>query len=1403
MFNNGPEFGGCMIKSRALEVNIASYHVDVAIDPKYDCIKDVMSKYYGLMEGITTFLKELGHPYKNWQFIVGEARNYALNYFHLFKAHEKGPEAARTMAEIFFEVIESDVGDGIRADAVDNLLLYIQRITSDAKKDFPAFLPVLTYAFNRIKTYSGDRFFMFVKSYYQLKKTAQLFELHGKEYPLDHTDLNRLLIKYFRRTFHYWLKEKDPFAWFREEVEDIVDEKQLAACFKGISHRFIRSSEKQLDALETSNRKDQKAVFDRLMKLPDFGMITEGYRKMPPALLDAGKKNKKGNRWKVIFLFHIMNISGLTLIHEDALRDINRTVSWLIENESYSYIGNLIETTFSILKKRAALYPATALTCVQNMGKGVYKTDDIDLVNHFIDSVTDLGFQTPSLGGVGNDWQIRVNTAHIQNIRTWMNLIEQNPKWSTRLLSNLVVNLSVSGVFIKDTDLFPRDITRFLNSDIEPVYNLAKQLARLFPTYFNDIGAEGALREISTSLDEITQRRDVLIHFLRKQSHVESSNRIVGFIEAVIAFWKTRKKDQLEPFIPPNIYSRIEEKGRYVDGVYQIFRQLSAKGFSIPEDLLTESEENINLALSGIENVSSIDIKRILLMAAFYKLLNHKYNLDFIEIRQYLNQMDAEGLPDTARLLSALDETDPKYKIFSLLEYLEKLKAIIVSDKTFEIRADIYKKRHFTVDIPSMYGSYHEQKFDALGLTFRIESLLNVLFEDLILRIDLNLITKATFHQIYDRLMLFDKALRLDGIFSLELERQLDLLAHSLEVKEFTFTQYLDIFKGFAQAVKNIINDYFNNVHGQNLTRILSGLPTDRVLGKYFPRKRQIDEEKLRHRISEIFFRDRIAMSLGLQQLDLFLSRILNTLFNQSNKLPKDKLHLLLNYDPQKVMTSLTDANSHATGIIYLGNKGLNMMKLTNFGFPVPPGFIITTESFRCRELIDGFSPAGQNFREQVIRHIKSLEKVTGKKFGSRKNPLILSVRSGSSISQPGMMDTFLDVGINEDIAEGLAKATGNEWFAWDNYRRFLQCYGMAFGLERDDFDAIISASKKKLGIPYKREFTGEQMKSVAMAYKSRIQDQSIRVLTDPMEQLHMAINAVFSSWESSRARTYRKIMGISDDWGTAVTIQEMVFGNLSSLSGTGVFFTHNPRWAADTLGLWGDFTLGNQGEDVVAGLVRTLPISMKQQDIEMRNTDITLETHFPELYQEMKKWAGTLIYKKGWSPQEMEFTFEGPTVNDLYLLQTRDMAIRERKKVLTFDYMEKQKANLLGNGIGVSGGAMSGRIVFSLEEMDQWRKKEPGTSLVLVRGDTVPDDIREMHAADGVLTARGGVTSHASVVAHRLGKTCVVGCGNMECNEQKRTSAFGDIVVRSGDHISIDGREGTVYQGKMKISET
>ena len=1389
------------VKSKALEVNLADYHVDVDIDPKYAVLQEVMSRYYGLMEGLNTFLRELSHPYLNWRFILSEARRYALDYFHLFRQHASGPEASRRMTGILLSAVHSAKAADVVSTAVDTLVMYLQTIVRDSASDIERFQPVVDEACEELHRLPEEAFERVVRSYYGVPRLAAAF-LRRRESAGDGFEpLNRLLVRYYQRTYAYWLSEGDPAALFQREAAEFGWTGAGDDLFRDISPLQLTEWQKGLEAIAAETAMDSRAATERLLALPGFAHFVAIYKNIPRRLLDLEAAGGRGQHLKLIFLFQMMNISGLALTHEEVLRDINQTLTWIIVNENYRNIQQLIRKTVSILKERAREFPATALNCLLNVGQGVYRTDDIDLVNFFIDALIDFGFQAPAVQGVDDEWRIQVNSAHLQNVRTWLELIKINPKRSTRLLSALIIHLSIGGVFIRDIDLFPRDITGLLNSRIEPVYHLVKQLSRLWPVFFNDIGAEGRLRDVSTRIDELSQRRDVLVHFLRKQSHVESSSQIIPFLEAAFQFWKDLEKDVLAGFVPPSIFQQIESHGPYVKGLHRVMQRLVKKGVRIPDDLLAFSSERLGSLLGYVPGVSNVDRERFQLAVEFYKLLHQKYRFDIVEMEAYLAQLRPEALPEWSRLEQALAESDRRRRLAFILDYLEILKAVVTRATVYEIREDIYQKRHITIDIPSMYGSYHEMKFDCLGLTLRLEAMVNVLFEELIRDIDLTLITKATFAQILDALRLFDQALRLDGIRSAEFERQLEFLADSLVVKGFTLTQYLDIFKGFALAVQNIIKDYFNNLHGANLDRILPQL-SDRVLPKYLPREPVEDRERLNHRISEIFFRDQIASALGLQQLDLFLGRILNTLFQQSYKLPKARLHQLLLYDPYHSLVDIDAPSDAGTGVIHLGTKGFNLVRLNSLGFRVPPGFIVTTEVFRCREVIESYEPARRNFHEQIAHHLKRLEQAAARTFGDPANPLLLSVRSGSSISQPGMMDTLLDVGNNLEITAGVAARTGNAWFAWDNYRRFLQNYGMAHDLTRDDFDAVIDEFKRRLGIPLKRHFSGDQMREVALAYRRLIEEAGVEVIDSPFEQLLLAIRRVLASWESPKALAYRRIMGISDDWGTAIAIQAMVYGNLSSGAGTGVIFTHNPRWAGDVLKLWGDFTTANQGEDVVSGLVRTMPISLFQQEIEMRETDVTLETHFPEIYRELKRWAHALIDEHGWSPQEIEFTFESPALDDLYMLQTRDMAIRENPRVLKFDFETSSQPLPLGHGIGVSGGAMNGRLVFSLEEIEAWRVREPTTRLILARTDTVPDDIREIHAADGLLTARGGLTSHAAVVAHRLGKTCVVGCGSLTCDEREKACMFPGTVLRSGDPISIDGQEGSVYRGNIKVRE-
>jgi pyruvate,orthophosphate dikinase len=400
------------------------------------------------------------------------------------------------------------------------------------------------------------------------------------------------------------------------------------------------------------------------------------------------------------------------------------------------------------------------------------------------------------------------------------------------------------------------------------------------------------------------------------------------------------------------------------------------------------------------------------------------------------------------------------------------------------------------------------------------------------------------------------------------------------------------------------------------------------------------------------------------------------------------------------------------------------------------------------------------------------------------------------------MMDSYLNVGMNEEIVHGIIRETGQEWFAWDSYRRFLQSYGMSFGIARNEFDAIMNEFKATYGVPLKKELSPDQMKAVCMAYKGHICSKEISVEESPLEQLYIAIARVLSSWNSDKAKTYRRIMEISDDWGTAVTVQSMVYGNISQQSGSGVLFTHSPKYSTDRIRPWGDYTTGNQGEDVVSGLVTTYPISIYQAMMENRPVDHALEVKFPRIYSTLRDYAKVLVYENQWAPQDIEFTFESSEDKDLYILQTRNMDMRERKAFPSFQSSDEMAEKLLGHGIGVGGGALSGIAVFNLDDISHWKKAEPGVPLILVRNDTVPDDIKEIFAADGLLTARGGATSHAAIVANRLEKTCVVGCRDLVCMEQQGQFVLNKKTVHAGEFISIDGSSGSIYLGTMQIRE-
>ncbi|UCD65381.1 MAG: phosphoenolpyruvate synthase [Deltaproteobacteria bacterium] len=1405
------------IDSDALRANLLETATDdVTIDPSLIILEEIVENYKGISKNLHGLLYEVCHPYRNWKMLVPRVRAFVLkNISHYFK-HEKGPEAFDRFITIFCQaLIDSRKNNTVLAQTIESMLAYTDRLVSLLDQDsLVRYEKTLALLFSRLEMLDDEVIIFMVQGQHPMKKIAQhLLKLEKGETSYNFKPLAKLMKRVFTMNYEYWLSEKDPLAWFTEECGDICKGWQAGKLFNAISHMQLKKHLGTLDGVDIDG--DPRQALSIFLELPSHMDIVRMYKVVPEKLneeqqsaMEAAENLEQLDRFsenrKLIFLFHIMETSGLALIHEETIREINRSLVQLIRRQTFEEIESFLLTTFQLLNANVRKYPHTSLQCIQVLGTEVFKRGNSRLVEAFLWESVRFGFQYANVTGVDEDWQPITNPAHLANIRVWINLIMQEPKWCSTLFSALIINLKLSGTCVKDTDLFQRDISQLLNHPIEPVYNLFKQFAKLMPVFFNEIGAEGYLRDVSTEIDEIHRRKDALIHFLRKQSHVESSNLIVDFIKAIFVFWRTKDKNVLVPFLPAEVLSEVKGKGVFVDDMHKIMqRAFELPGMEDLPDLLEWKDKVRARFLEEQQDIAESEKKRFDQLVRMYKLLYNKYNLGYQEMRHQLREAINSGFPEMEQLLADLEICDTYQCLDALLTHLEGLKEIILSEEKFEAKEDIYYKRHIAVDIPSVYGRYRERKFDALGLTFRLENLANLYLERLPETVNLTFITRATFISIIKCLDLYLRALKIDGITSRRLETYLKLLSSSLSIKRFSYTQYLDIFRGLSDGVKDVIYAYYTNIHQNNLSIIIPQIGEANLLTKYRNLWDENDASGSILKLSEFFFRNLIAGTFGLQHLDNFITRIIHTLESQKELLGQENLDLLMTYNPENVISFLHNSNPQTRNLIHLGNKGLNLTQLTAEEKPVPPGFIITTEIFRCWPVVNTFHKARDEFMRQVRKSLSELEGVTGSQYGYPQNPLLLSVRSGASISMPGMMATIHNVGLNQDIVEEFAKATGKEYLAWDNYRRFLQSWGMAEGMKREQFQVLMNSAKARYNVKVKKEFTSVQMKELALEYQKVVRSVGIGIPDDPWLQLIGAVEIVLNSWNATKTKEYRALMDASDSWGTAVIIQTMVFGNLSQEAGSGVVFTAHPYRKVTRVALWGDYAIGDQGEDIVSGLVTTYPISVEQAELDGRSKENTLENRFPEIYKALLELSRELVYENRWNPQEIEFTFESSDAKDFYILQTRDMiTIKKKENLFVFEDSDTLEPYFLGKGIGVSGSALSGRAVFTRENIDQMHKEDPTSTLILIRQDTVPEDIKEIAQSQGLLTARGGQTSHAAVVATQLEKTCVVGCKDLRVYESEQRCEINGHDIRFGDHVSIDGRKGLFLKGSHPIRE-
>ena len=492
-----------------------------------------------------------------------------------------------------------------------------------------------------------------------------------------------------------------------------------------------------------------------------------------------------------------------------------------------------------------------------------------------------------------------------------------------------------------------------------------------------------------------------------------------------------------------------------------------------------------------------------------------------------------------------------------------------------------------------------------------------------------------------------------------------------------------------------------------------------------------------------------------------------------------------------------------------LGGKGANLAEMTTLGIPVPTGFTVTTEA--CNKYYEDGKVISSEVMEQIYASIKELEKVAGKEFGSEEDPLLVSVRSGARVSMPGMMDTILNLGLNDSAVEVVANKTNNPRFAYDSYRRFIQMFSdVVMGIEKRLFEDKLEAMKEARGVKLDTDLNADDLKELVGQFKELYKkEKGEEFPQDPKVQLIESITAVFRSWDNPRAIVYRRLNDIPGDWGTAVNVQQMVFGNKGETSGTGVIFSRNPATGENKI--YGEYLMNAQGEDVVAGIRTPQPISqLEEQDpaIYKQLTDIiaTLEAHYKDMQDmEITIEEGTLYFlqtRNGKRTAQAALKIAVDLVEDGTLTKEEAILKVEPKQLDTllhpaFDVEELKKADVVAKGLPASPGAACGKIAFTADESKE--RAEKGEKVVLVRLETSPEDIEGMIAAEGILTVRGGMTSHAAVVARGMGTCCVAGCGEIKVDEKAKTVTIGDKTYGVDDYISIDGSTGNIYAQAVK----
>jgi pyruvate,orthophosphate dikinase len=1478
--------------------------------PNVDVLLLPVEQKYGALKKVEELNEELIQKNKDWKFIVNGLRSYLFDYLY-----DIDPYSKQVLPLIFYYIKEATIRkrkSAIRAcDTFFDRYIYI--LTKVKKGDIKLISLKLEFD-NYLNEYldlileKSEEEFYFDSSIEKIIGFTQTLDDLDKYHKISIKKLALVLLK------QYEIYVKRSIVIDKEEIDEInetLPEKnrnpEIMNLFEKVSHGAYIN---KINTLEKFYDNNPLEFFKKDQSLYNFNENKKNWEKICLFIQNSINNDEIKNEESILKLLTFIvkkTNQGTDSEFQNFMSRIFASIcAKFIENNQIELFKKVFDLLLPILfdEIQNGQNYMGAFSRIYDIGKPVIESNNLSLIDYFEDILIKSKFCFPKYSGIDADWSVISNGNHLENIRTWMKLIELNPRVMKKLSASLIVNLKLGGVFLKDTDVFQRDITRLLNSNFGDVFYLITSLAAVFPTFYHNIGATGTIRACTEKIDTNHQMND-LMHFIRKQIHVESSNRTVTLMQYIMEFWLTGKKQPLENMVPLDVYNNLDHFYRLnnfdlenhvvktFEEIKEHYPSLATKRFwdflnnvdgtdlldiiskqnfdslnkiqrndmikyiseyfqsqnptemtkilkylikiknidirktkvwdvlyEMPDEDLKKIFENTNH-----HNISEINIDKFLIFIDLYRMLYDKYNFSEVraieKLRYYASQLIFKPPDGFFEILTSESNIEA---LEILLQVQNSLKTdALLTDSKFEPIDTIEFKRHIAFGIPSMYGSYREKKFDTLKVFFQMNLIKLRLFEKIVENLQIENLEIIDYEKNKIILKLFYMTFQISGLAN----QEMNILFNLLETPNLRISQFRDIINQLL-IIHGGISDRFNETYRYVCKEAINNIGLERISNKYVHHKKRENIEIVIDR----FLRDQIMQFPLLQLFDNLLlalkSRIELTIKDHEAldviclnprtkrlelKLKAEDIKRMLD-SPQYPNNDLNRSESGTFFPIYdiirlprapeernkltpiweVGNKAYGLLFMKDIeDIQVPDGIILShyfAKEFNKDILED------HNLKYALIELLKrNVKSFTKNRFGNPDNPQLLSVRSGAVFFMPGVMSTITNVGITKGIIDHYSKQ--DEWFAYDCYRRFLQDIATSFyDVKRRVFENIITQVKTDLNVQLKEKMTGEQMKILAERYKEELINRGLFIPEDPYDQLLYSIIAANLSWNGPTAKNYRKFLNLSDHWGTAIIIQNMIFGNKSLKDITGV--VQSNYHGDEKISLFGEYKTRAQGYDIVSGVANVFPISEDQKVVFPKYKKIiSLEKSRPDLYKMIIDAVRNIRHRFG-NEIQIELTVENKT---LYLLQVRGLATHTFQKEEIIEKTNILQKAYLGDGLAASGGAVSGRAVFKTDRIDIIRERYKGDKIILIRPETNPEDVVGLQKSDGILTCLGGMTSHAVLQMRRFKKSGISNFSTMKIDENRNLAivnkgANKSIKIFEGDYITIDGDSGKVYQG-------